>query len=547
MARPGDDARADLSDSWVDMFVDWSCKQVNFCCSIESKSVLVKYVRSFCHNWLHGEGKTYVLPLDVDLLLGTGVVSRYEDEIKTPFLIDGLYFSTYSFSRDRRFICESFLGKSFLDPVCPVGEADSVVRLIFPGECEYTDQMRAVYTTLLLPWVVITGGPGTGKTTTLIGILNAFYRLCPSFSIALCAPTGKAAMNLINIFDQVKELFANSDLGLSLSGYLVQTIHRLLGYPHRCKCFPLTFDVVIVDESSMLDVCLMKTLMNRMKKGSRLILLGDSCQLGPVQGGSVFREIVNTDINVLLPSGINLSPVITLKRNYRFLSKEIPLLAESILSSNIHIIEEFIFQGKIFKSDIDFVDPVCTSHERLWSTIVDGYSLYEKTVDSEDDIYAWFDALFKYRVLCAVSEGSLGTKNTNRVIGQIISKRLNRSKHYHLFFSGTPLMVLKNTPDKDLYNGDVGIFHWQDGQPGVFFVTHCGARFVPWHDMPLCQEAWAITVHKSQGSQFSSVAILVPPGKKMFFSRVWLYTAVTRAKKHILLCCSQNQLFDFFL
>ncbi|WP_092484378.1 ATP-dependent DNA helicase [Candidatus Ichthyocystis hellenicum] len=546
MARPSE-LRTDLSDSWVEMFVDWSCKQVSFCCSIEAKSILAKYVRSFCHNWLRGEGRTYVLPLDVEFLLDTGVVSKYEDAVKTPFLLDGLYFSTANFTKDRRFVCECFLEKSFLDPVCPVSEADSVVRLIFPGECEYTDQMKAVYTSLLIPWVVITGGPGTGKTTTLIGILNAFHRLCPHFSVALCAPTGKAAMNLVSVFDCVKESLDNSNLGLNGCGYLVQTVHRLLGYPHKGKYFPLTFDVVVVDESSMLDVCLMKTLLKRMKTGSRLILLGDSCQLGPIQGGSVFREIVNTESNVPLSSGTNLSSVITLTRNYRFLSKEIPLLAESVLSSNIHIIKEFILKGKIFKSDVEFVDPGCTPHESLWSIIAGGYSLYESVVDSVDDVYAWFDALFEYRVLCAVSEGSLGTKNTNRMIGHMISKRLNRSKCCHIFFAGTPLMVLTNTPDKDLYNGDIGIFHWQDGQPGVFFVTHCKVRFVPWQDMPPCQEAWAITVHKSQGSQFSSVAILVPPGKKIFFSRVWLYTAVTRAKKHILLCCSQNQLFNFFL
>ncbi|WP_092403422.1 MULTISPECIES: ATP-dependent DNA helicase [Candidatus Ichthyocystis] len=541
----GSDIKVPLSEQWIGVFVDWSCRQVPSSCSEDVKPILAKYIRSFCKNWLSGRGEVCVLPDDVEFLLATGIVSDNKENTDALFLLDGLNFSTASFVRDKYFICEFFAKKVVFNPVCDLSAAESVVRLAFTEEEQWTDQMQAVYTALIIPWVLITGGPGTGKTTTLVGLLTALQQLKMVRSVALCAPTGKATMNLVGVLNQVS-LLLNKDDGKSCElKYSVKTIHSLLGYPYNNKKNSLLdFDVIIVDEASMMDISLIKSLLNRIGCDSRLVLVGDSRQLGPIHGASIFRELVREGKKLLLPSGLCLSSVINLRTNYRFLSREIPVLAESIISSNI---EYWSHIEQNFKSDVEIVDYNGMSFDEWWVRICDGYSFYEDALRSSDDVCEWFFALFKYRVLCAVVGGMHGVTNVNKVIGSIISRRLNRSDRGCLFFSGTPLMVVSNTPDKGLYNGDVGVFHWESQGPGVSFMFKGGRKFIPWRDMPPCKEAWAVTVHKAQGSQFSSVAILLPDSKKILLSRVWLYTAVTRAKEHVLLCGSREQLSKFFL
>ncbi len=356
---------------------------------------------------------------------------------------------------------------------------------------------------------ILTGGPGTGKTTTL----NAVIALCKQrgLKIKLAAPTGRAAKRMAD-----------------LTGAPAQTIHRLLevdfgssgsGFK-RCEENPLSCDVLVIDEMSMVDTMLMCSLLKAVKSRTRLVMVGDSNQLPSVGAGNILRD--------LIASGR--VPAVELKEIFR-------QAAESLIVTNAHRIvrgempvlndrkNDFFFMPTESEEDtLRLVIELCKT--RLPNTY--GYSPFE-------DI----------QVLCPSKMGTVGTQNLNQSLQLALnppSKSKQELKFFNqLFRTGDKIMQTKNDYDVEwrrgaekshgIFNGDMGIVNEADRANDRIVIDFDGRIAVYDSDMlKRIEHAYAVTIHKSQGSEYPAVIIPLPNGMDKLTYRNLLYTAVTRAK-----------------
>ncbi len=367
--------------------------------------------------------------------------------------------------------------------------------------------------------LILTGGPGTGKTTTLRGILKVFES--QGLEVALAAPTGRAAKRMSE-----------------LTGRDAQTIHRLLEVEwdkndrpvfQRNKRNPLSAGAVIIDELSMVDIVLFSSLLDALPIGCRLVMVGDSDQLPPVGAGNVLHDMINSKA----------LPVVELKEVFR-------QAMESLIVTNAHK----IVKGEIpelAKTDKDFffmernapfmaaktVTELCS--ERLPKAY--GYSPFE-------DI----------QVLCPSRKGEAGTVNLNRLLQKAINPSARHKREHsfgqRIFREGDKLMQTKNnynipwtSTDKEgmgVFNGDIGILEKIDEPAHLLIVRFDDKKAeYPFDGNAELEHAYAVTVHKSQGNEFDAVVMPVSGVVEQLAYRNLLYTAVTRAKKLIVLVGSR--------
>lgn len=395
------------------------------------------------------------------------------------------------------------------------------------------DQKQAVFTAASKSFCVISGGPGSGKTSTVVRILALLLALDTDCRIALAAPTGKAAARMMDsIRERSGELDANNVIKNALPAE-ARTIHRLLGYRRHGfeynESHPLPFDCIIVDEASMVDLKLMFHLLAAMPQQARLILLGDRDQLASVAAGNVLGDITGHGYS-MEAAAVDLSSSIALLRsNYRFGEK-----------TAIGELARFVNQGES-RSALDllqqnqrglrwFVDQPDQIHAQTLEWL---YNAYQPIFDSKTP----GDALDSYestRVLCATNRGPLGVQALNHMISSAMLKRneLPETEHYH----GLPIMITRNHHDLGLYNGDTGILWRHEQGLRACFRNGGGIRDLAINRLPGFTPAWASTVHKSQGSEFDSVLLIMPtdPDSEVL-SRELIYTAVTRARRSFLL------------
>lgn len=401
-------------------------------------------------------------------------------------------------------------------------------------ECFFADekgdeglQRKAAQLTTTNALTIICGGPGTGKTTTVVKILAMLLEVTDqSLAIALVAPTGKAAMRL-------SESISNGIARIGLDEKIqegipreTKTIHRLLGFKQHSPSFrhtkdnPLGFDVVVVDEASMVDLALMSKLVDALKPGSRLILLGDKDQLASVESGSVLGDLIKS-----LPSN-----TVELKKTYRF-------------DSTIKRLAEAINAGKSDSAWKLFLDTSSHNISMLQSEyidhIVDRYANYMAVVyqQRETDIREIFAKLNIFQVLCAVHYGARGVDGINTRVESSLA-RLGYPCRPGGWYPGRPVLVTRNDYGLDLYNGDIGIclMDRDDGLMKVWFEKPGGElRSYSPYRLPKCETVYAMTIHKSQGSEFDEVVVVLPETDNKILSRELIYTAVTRARKTITL------------
>lgn len=390
-------------------------------------------------------------------------------------------------------------------------------------------QRQAARVALTKGLCIISGGPGTGKTTTVVKIVTLLLaHFGPGLRIALSAPTGKAAMRLRESVASQIPLLTVDDTIKDLLPREARTLHRLLGVRKYSPSFrynanrPLPWDVVIVDEASMVDLALMSKLVDALAKGARLILLGDKDQLASVESGAVLSEC----IRVLSGN------VVELRIAHRF-NEEISRLARHINNgdgdSTLGMIEDKKVTS-VVKADPCWPDVCGDKYERYLKKV--------KDFDSDEKLPALFQSLNSFRILCALKNGVLGVIGVNETIERILAARgyeCGRAEWY----SGRPVIVTRNDYNLGLYNGDIGIC--LPGSPGsrerfVWFEREDGAfRRYPPAMLPSHETAWALTVHKSQGSEFKEVLVVLPETDNQILSRELLYTAVTRAKEKVMI------------
>lgn len=406
-------------------------------------------------------------------------------------------------------------------------------------------------------FAVISGGPGTGKTYTIVRLMIRLVEAAlaagerpPVFRLA--APTGKAAARMYN---SVLEGLAALDPRTEARGHLpheATTLHRLLRLrwgsttPGHGREQPIPADVVIVDEASMIDLPLMSKLVDAVPDSGRLILLGDRYQLASVESGSVLADLctpagVNafsdaqikaSDQLITNDSSESISPlsdhVVTLQTSHRF-SADSPIgrLAAAINAGDPAAVRAVLDEGKAeVRATLD------TSEASL-QTLVDELADAYDGLHIGDDPLAALDTLERTRLLTVTRVGPLGSEVMNQRIAARLAQRHGFDADGH-WYPGRPIMVVQNDPRAGLYNGDVGVIRRDDeGRVRAWFRAENGVRSFHPSLLPQHETAYAMTVHKSQGSEFDTVYLLLPQASSALLTRELLYTAVTRPRQYL--------------
>lgn len=409
---------------------------------------------------------------------------------------------------------------------------------------------------------VISGGPGTGKTTTVTKLLAIYIesqlRLSRRPTIALAAPTGKAAARLSESIALAKVQLKLSQQVLELIPEQGKTLHRLLGSKVNSKKFfhnqenPLQLDLLVIDEASMIDLPMMASVINALSSQTRLVLIGDKDQLASVEAGSVLGDICavptlacysqeqsqylhqTCDFSNTHYSTYPFSDQIAfLQKSYRFsASSGIGALATACNNGSIAEIDRVFNSGF---TDLKLITPNQNKAQILEKVLL-GYAHYIQLLLASDGVeqkvnpQQLITAFNQFQLLCALRSGDYGVQTVNQLVE-------NHFETLHLkvldnrWYVGRPVMITRNDNQMLLYNGDIGITcqDQETGQLKVWFEQSGVVRGVLPSRLPQHETVFAMTVHKSQGSEFSHVMLLLARSAKVL-NRELVYTAVTRAK-----------------
>jgi exodeoxyribonuclease V alpha subunit len=451
---------------------------------------------------------------------------------------------------------------------------------------------------------VITGGPGTGKTTTVVKLLLVLQQLkqqqgAAPLTIQLAAPTGKAAVRLrSSIRNTLDRLPASAEIKSQIPTD-VSTLHKLLGARAQSRQFkqnalePLALDLLVVDEASMLDVELMAALLSALPAHARLILLGDKDQLASVEAGALMAELCQWAeqghylpetaawLNQLSKAAI---PENLVSTNGKALEQQIGMLRVSHRfdpQSGIAKLANAVNSGQSAEvtaicradhADLQYLEVaelkqlkqfVLTGQAKKQLPDAAGFSFYLKTVAqspaldaSEQAIENWAQQVLAdfsaFQLLCAVRQGPLGVEQVNLSVEKmlhqagLIQQSSQQSSHW---YAGRPVMVTQNDYALGLMNGDVGICLLRPYQGklmlAVAFASEDSSKAVRWvlpSRLQQVETAYAITVHKSQGSEFRHAVLVLPDHFSPVLTRELIYTGITRAAKLFSLVCAKPDL-----
>jgi exodeoxyribonuclease V alpha subunit len=578
---------------------------------------------------------TDVAGLTRESLLASSLVGPPESPAACPLILDPdnrLYLHRY-FDYEHR-LARRLMQAATAPPRPVSASASELLQNLFPstGNNEVDWQKIAAAMALRNGLTVISGGPGTGKTTTVVNLLACLITQDPASRIALAAPTGKAAARMTEAIRQRAE-----HLPAALREKLPSesfTIHRLLGanpgfgkFTHHAGN-PLPYDALIVDEASMLDLALATRLLEAVPASARIILLGDKDQLSAVESGAVFAELCADPTlseacrrevaevcgyspeRIVAPSPVQASALrdcaVWLTRNYRFAAESgigrlaryinegraeeaiawlrglgaqegkdteapvperwskskkekgskdtdsLPLFPELDAASprSDVVIAALSRNPGLHDTSVQWLDPSATNMTPL-AAIVSSYAPYFDTIRLDPtNVDAITRAFSQFRVLCAVREGPSGVMSINEHLTRHVRRTLfsgsvpSSDGLRAPWYIGRPVMVLRNDYLMKLFNGDIGVAMLDaSGELAVYFPDgENGYRAVPIVRMPEHETAFAMTVHKAQGSECDAVLLLLPPQQSRVVTRELLYTAVTRAKTRVTLSASAEVL-----
>ena len=436
-----------------------------------------------------------------------------------------LYLDRYW--REEEQVCTDLLALSRHGVSTPIGDC---ARLFPPG---YAEQRAAAETAAGQSVTVLTGGPGTGKTTTVARLLALLAEQAeqgsnPPPRIALAAPTGKAAARLGEAVSA--EIATLDELDQRrLAGLTSMTLHRLLGprpgtsatsmrfLHHRGNRLP--HDVIVVDETSMVALTMMARLLEAVRPDARLVLVGDANQLVSVAAGAVLADLVDG-----LSARSNRS-VIVLRQSHRF-GESIGVLAETVRAGDADHAIALLRAGGPHIEWIDEDNPV----HSLRTVLV----RHARRVREAAMLGAWelaLAALDEHRLLCAHRDGPTGVAQWNRQVQRWLSDELG-DPGWSPWYPGRPVLVTANDYGLGVYNGDTGVVVVDpDHQPSLRIVISgaTGPRALSTSRLSNVETMYAMTIHKTQGSQVREVTVLMPPPESRLLTRELLYTAVTRA------------------
>ncbi|MDX8156713.1 exodeoxyribonuclease V subunit alpha [Acinetobacter pittii] len=455
-------------------------------------------------------------------------------------------------------------------------------QLIQPVSCDdYLDLLTDPHQQAALQMVarqslsIITGGPGTGKTYTLARIIAVLSQAIPHIRVAMAAPTGKAAQRmqeaLQNSFNDPK-LLESGLVSEELRNQGTQTIHRLLGMGHsQTPRFnqkqPLPYDVIVVDEASMLDLNLATLLFEAVPESCRIILLGDANQLASVDVGAVLADLQQiqalADNRVQLQTSRRFAEGALIGQVAKFIQ------AQSYQQDHVEVLQRFevdIVQVSELKPILlqrDMPDVVQLEYlpegnhaevEIYYQKLMLGFQGYvkslknylkeERSIDQVQNVVKAFD---DYRILTAVRHGPFGLQQLNQYAQRWLQQQLSIVTAGG-WYVGRPVMMTYNDYQLGISNGDIGLCFEHRTQPQQFEVYFPSLnKWVAANRLPKSiQSAFALTIHKSQGSEFTHTAVVLDQAAKNLLSQELIYTAITRAKKVVSLLVHQEALLQAF-
>jgi exodeoxyribonuclease V alpha subunit len=487
------------------------------------------------------------------ILLATGAVGRPGE--RQPLILDEAdRLALLRFFQAEERIARALRARAAGLADCPMEPARTLLGRLFPpvlaGTIDW--QQAAAALALVKGLVVLSGGPGTGKTHTVARLLALLAATATApLRIGLAAPTGKAALRLRQSIRRARETL-DAELAAAVPEE-TRTLHRLLGFQPARQRFrhdrdhPLSLDLLVVDEASMLDVALMAALLEALPPACRLILLGDRDQLASVEAGNLFADLCSGEAGWSAPLRHRLEQLtgqhfpaagppdpmadafVQLHTGYRFdRGSGIGELARAVNSGD-EVLLDRLLAGDAADIQLEEADSP-TGSSRLRQAIEALFAPVFAAASPREAL----QALEQGRILSALREGPSGVEGLNR-LAESVFRRRGAIPPGQDRYRGLPVMVLRNDYTLELFNGDTGVL-WPDGE-GVlqawFPQEEGGARPVAPARLPSWQAAYAITVHKAQGSEFGEVLLVLPEEDTPVFCRELLYTGITRARRTI--------------
>lgn len=450
-------------------------------------------------------------------LLGTPPVLRLFGDL--------LYLDRYWLEEQQ--VCDDVLT---LVATKPGGSIPDVTRLFPPG---FEEQRAAAKVALSQGLTVLTGGPGTGKTTTVARLLALLAEQAalaghPPLRIALAAPTGKAAARLQEAVQLEVDRLDAVDRD-RISGLQATTLHRLLGSRpdtssrfrhHRGNRLP--HDVIVVDETSMVSLTMMARLLEAVRPQTRLLLVGDPDQLASVEAGAVLADLVD---------GLGSRGVAALQTSHRF-GESIGALASAIRAGDASGAVEVLAAGG---EHVEWVSS--QADERLREVLVP-HALALRQAAVLGDAGTALDILDEHRLLCAHRSGPFGVAQWNRQVQRWLAEATGEPT-WATWYVGRPILVTANDYGLKLYNGDTGV---TVATPDGLRAVVGGSGTFATGRLTEVETMHAMTIHKSQGSQADEVTVLLPPEESRLLTRELFYTAVTRAKTRVRVVGSEAEI-----
>lgn len=448
-----------------------------------------------------------------------------------------------------------------------------ILDALFPQSDEIDWQKIAAAVAVTSRVSVISGGPGTGKTTTVARILAALVKLAVEnkqrIQIELAAPTGKAAARLTESLGAALDGLSLTDEERHMLPNQAKTLHRLLGAQPESQQFRyhrdnlLTLDILIVDEASMVDLPMMGKLIEALPVNAKLIFLGDKDQLASVEAGAVLGDICQFADQGYSPQRAQELAQLTGYALDHFTSNTGPLIRDSLCllrksyrfsaSSGIGQLAFAVNDGdtkraeKLLNSTLNDVHTYLQESEDDYAQMLiaasNFYRDYLLSVKARQDPAEILFKFNQFRLLTALRDGPYGVTGINEKLEKLLHRQglihrpLNQiNKHY----AGRPIMISRNDSPLGLFNGDIGIIlPDEEGALRAYFQYPDGSiKGIQPNRLPLHETAYAMTVHKSQGSEFAHTALVLPKVYSPVVTRELVYTAITRAKKELSLYCT---------
>ncbi len=420
-------------------------------------------------------------------------------------------------------------------------------------------QKKAIELSIENSLFVMCGGPGTGKTSTLTKMIALQLKRNPNLKIAICAPTGKAVSRLQQVFQETSSQNQNETLTFC-------TIHRLLAYTHKNNNYRhhhdnlLDYNLIVVDEVSMIDISLFSSLLRALKPETSLLLVGDPDQLHSVEAGCVLKEI--NKISKYLGNAF-----VRLEKNYRY--KDVPKLGElneEIRKGNTKNILEILQNKNLSEIKYYALEPV--SYEKNMTKYTPEFievlepiicrvyeKIYNPKLSENETIDKIISSLYNFALLTPLRHGLQGVQGLNKLVTSILEKFISNHDNFEMNFEKNastryyPIVIRENHYKNNLYNGDLGLVKTVKNQDSTAFFYRIektnemqdssnqdsknSLREIPVNLLPQHELAWALTVHASQGSEFDEIVLILPTEENSLVTLELIYTAITRARKKI--------------